>query len=85
VNGVVNAVNAFVTGLDHNGTSVGEHGSWNRNPLSGYKVIFVPFADDHPARNADRCADRFLNDDLAGDRGSGQFVAHQIEAQDLMK
>ena len=27
-----------------NGMFVGQHGSWNRNPLSGYKVIFVPFA-----------------------------------------
>ncbi len=26
------------------GTFVGQHGSWNRRPLSGYKVIFVPFA-----------------------------------------
>jgi glucose/arabinose dehydrogenase len=27
---------------------IGEHGSWNRNPLSGYKVVFVPFADGQP-------------------------------------
>ena len=25
------------------GMFVGQHGSWNRNPPSGYKVIFVPF------------------------------------------
>jgi glucose/arabinose dehydrogenase len=25
------------------GVFVGEHGSWNRKPLSGYKVVFVPF------------------------------------------
>ena len=25
------------------GAFVGEHGSWNRKPLSGYKVVFVPF------------------------------------------
>ncbi|MFM9865586.1 MAG: PQQ-dependent sugar dehydrogenase [Micropepsaceae bacterium] len=31
-----------------NGAFVGEHGSWNRNPLSGYKVVFVPFADGRP-------------------------------------
>jgi glucose/arabinose dehydrogenase len=30
------------------GAFIGEHGSWNRNPLSGYKVVFVPFADGHP-------------------------------------
>jgi glucose/arabinose dehydrogenase len=32
-----------------NGVFVGEHGSWNRNPPSGYKVVFVPFADGRPA------------------------------------
>jgi glucose/arabinose dehydrogenase len=32
-----------------NGMFVGQHGSWNRDPLSGYKVIFVPFADGKPA------------------------------------
>ena len=26
------------------GAFVGEHGSWNRKPVSGYKVVFVPFA-----------------------------------------
>jgi len=28
-----------------NGAFVGQHGSWNRKPRSGYKVIFVPFDD----------------------------------------
>ena len=28
-----------------NGAFVSEHGSWNRKPLSGYKVVFVPFGD----------------------------------------
>ncbi|MFN9471747.1 PQQ-dependent sugar dehydrogenase [Acidovorax sp.] len=31
------------------GAFVGEHGSWNRKPLSGYKVVFVPFADGQPS------------------------------------
>ena len=30
------------------GAFIGEHGSWNRRPLSGYKVVFVPFADGRP-------------------------------------
>ena len=30
------------------GGFVGLHGSWNRKPLSGYKVIFVPFRDGKP-------------------------------------
>ena len=28
------------------GAFVGEHGSWNRKPVSGYKVVFVPFGTD---------------------------------------
>ena len=31
-----------------NGMFVGQHGSWNRRPHSGYKVIFVPFAGGKP-------------------------------------
>jgi glucose/arabinose dehydrogenase len=30
------------------GAFVGQHGSWNRNPPSGYKVVFVAFADGKP-------------------------------------
>lgn len=30
------------------GAIIGQHGSWNRNPPSGYKVIFVPFRDGRP-------------------------------------
>jgi glucose/arabinose dehydrogenase len=30
------------------GMFIGQHGSWNRNPPSGYKVIFVPFANGRP-------------------------------------
>ena len=35
-----------------NGMFVGQHGSWNRTPMSGYKVIFVPFANGKPAGDA---------------------------------
>jgi glucose/arabinose dehydrogenase len=31
------------------GMFVGQHGSWNRKPWSGYKVIFVPFANGKPS------------------------------------
>jgi glucose/arabinose dehydrogenase len=30
------------------GMAIGEHGSWNREPRSGYKVVFVPFANGKP-------------------------------------
>ena len=36
-----------------NGAFVGEHGSWNRSPVSGYKVVYVPFgANGFPAKGA---------------------------------
>lgn len=31
------------------GAFIGQHGSWNRMPRSGYKVIFVPFAAGKPS------------------------------------
>ncbi|MBM6575540.1 sorbosone dehydrogenase family protein [Microvirga sp. SRT01] len=35
------------------GAFVGEHGSWNRKPVSGYKVVYVPFAaNGYPAPGA---------------------------------
>ena len=36
------------------GAFIGQHGSWNRKPRSGYKVIFVPFADGKPCGHAGR-------------------------------
>jgi glucose/arabinose dehydrogenase len=36
-----------------NGAFVGEHGSWNRMPVSGYKVVYIPFGDNgFPAKGA---------------------------------
>jgi glucose/arabinose dehydrogenase len=32
-----------------NGAFVGQHGSWNRRPFAGYRVIFVPFANGMPS------------------------------------
>jgi glucose/arabinose dehydrogenase len=31
------------------GMAIGQHGSWNRSTLSGYKLVFVPFANGLPA------------------------------------
>jgi glucose/arabinose dehydrogenase len=31
-----------------NGAFVGQHGSWNRRPRSGYKVLFIPFSNGRP-------------------------------------
>jgi glucose/arabinose dehydrogenase len=32
-----------------NGAFIGQHGSWNRKPHSGYKVVFVPFTNGKPS------------------------------------
>ena len=40
------------------GAFIGQHGSWNRKPRAGYKVIFVPFKDGKALRQAAGCADR---------------------------
>jgi glucose/arabinose dehydrogenase len=43
------------------GAFVGQHGSWNRKPPSGYKVIFVPFIDGRPAGAPEDVLTGFLN------------------------
>lgn len=37
----------------HNGAFIGQHGSWNRSTLSGYKVVFVPFVNGKPGTPED--------------------------------
>src|SRR6185295_12493920 len=45
------------------GMFVGQHGSWNRKPPSGYKVLFVPFdGAGKPAGKAVDVLTGFLND-----------------------
>lgn len=44
-----------------NGAFVAQHGSWNRNPPGGYKVIFVPFVDGKPYGQPLTVLDGFLD------------------------
>jgi glucose/arabinose dehydrogenase len=46
-----------------NGAFVGQHGSWNRKPYAGYKVIFVPFANGMPSGQPRDILTGFLNGD----------------------
>jgi glucose/arabinose dehydrogenase len=46
-----------------NGAFIGQHGSWNRKPSSGYKVIFVPFANGRPNGDAEDILTGFLTPD----------------------
>ncbi|MBB4654555.1 glucose/arabinose dehydrogenase [Xanthomonas sp. F14] len=45
------------------GVFVGEHGSWNRDPPVGYKVVFVPFRDGRPAGDPIDFVSGFHGDD----------------------
>jgi glucose/arabinose dehydrogenase len=46
--GLASSVGTSLPAAFANGMFVGQHGSWNRDPPSGYKVIFVPFANGRP-------------------------------------
>ena len=47
------------------GMFVGQHGSWNRRPFSGYKVLFVPFIDGKPRGSAVDVLTGFVSPDGA--------------------
>jgi len=70
-----------------NGAFIGQHGSWNRDPHSGYKVIFVPFANGNPSGDAEDVLTGFLNADgdaygrpvgVAVDKAGALLVADDV-------
>jgi glucose/arabinose dehydrogenase len=50
--GLASSVGTTLSGAFSNGMFIGQHGSWNRRPHSGYKVIFVPFEGSKPVNGA---------------------------------
>lgn len=73
-------------GLAH-GAFVSQHGSWNRKPFSGYRVIFVPFQDDRPSGSPRELLTGFLTEDgkaqgrpvgVAIDKRGGLLVADDV-------
>ena len=69
------------------GAFVGQHGSWNRKPFSGYKVIFVPFTGGAPVGAPVDVLPGFLTPDgkaqgrpvgVTIDRGGGLLVADDV-------
>ena len=47
--GLASSAGTSLPGAFANGMFIGQHGSWNRRPHSGYKVVFVPFVDGRPS------------------------------------
>ena len=60
------------------GAFIGQHGSWNRKPHSGYKVIFVPFAGGKPEGMPIDVLTGFLN---ADEKAMGRPVGVVIDKQ----
>ncbi|MBI6618255.1 sorbosone dehydrogenase family protein [Pseudomonas corrugata] len=60
------------------GAFVGQHGSWNRKPHSGYKVIFVPFKAGKPEGQPVDVLTGFLN---ADEKAQGRPVGVVIDKQ----
>jgi len=60
------------------GAFVGQHGSWNRKPHSGYKVIFVPFDAGKPSGQPVDVLTGFLNDQ---EKAMGRPVGVVIDQQ----
>ena len=57
-----NTSELFPAGMK-NGAFIGQHGSWNRKPRSGYKVIFVPFENGKPAGKPHDVLTGFVNNE----------------------
>lgn len=53
------------------GAFIGEHGSWDRGHLNGYKVIYVPFAEGRPAGKAVDVVTGFVEGEAAHGRPVG--------------
>lgn len=69
------------------GAFIGQHGSWNRKPLNGYKVIFVPFVNGRPEGAPEDILTGFINEDgeahgrpvgVAIDRAGALLVADDV-------
>ncbi len=76
--GLASAQTAKLGARFANGMFIGQHGSWNRKPHSGYKVIFVPFANGQPAGDATDVLWGFLSE---GGKANGRPVGVAIDTR----
>jgi len=75
--GLVHSTRTALPAEFQHGMFIGQHGSWNRRPRSGYKVIFVPFIDGKPAGEPLDVLTGFVSDD---GRAWGRPVGVVIDA-----
>ncbi|AHM59955.1 glucose/sorbosone dehydrogenase-like protein [Flammeovirgaceae bacterium 311] len=62
----------------HKGAFVGQHGSWNRSELNGYRVVFIPFENGRPAG----APEDFLTGFIA-DMASGEVYGRPVDIEIL--
>lgn len=60
------------------GMFIGQHGSWNRKPRSGYRVLFVPFSGGRPSGPPTDVLDGFID---ADDKALGRPVGVAVDNQ----
>ncbi|MCS0497274.1 sorbosone dehydrogenase family protein [Ancylobacter sp. MQZ15Z-1] len=56
------------------GAFIGQHGSWNRNPPAGYRVIFIPFTEGKPSGPPEEILGGFRVDGKALGRPVGVII-----------
>ena len=85
--GLAAADNASLPASLREGMFIGQHGSWNRKPRSGYRVLFVPFSSGRPAGQAVEVLTGFVDEEgnaqgrpvgVAIDKRGGLLVADDV-------
>jgi glucose/arabinose dehydrogenase len=85
--GLASSAGALIGPTFTHGMFIAQHGSWNRNPPSGYAVIFVPFTNGRPAGPPADVLTGFLGSagsamgrpvDVAVDRRGALLVADDV-------
>ena len=80
-------VAALGLAITNEGAYIGQHGSWNRKPFSGYNVVFVPFSNGKPSGQPIEVLNGFLSPKgeaygrpvgVAFDKGGGLLVADDV-------
>jgi glucose/arabinose dehydrogenase len=80
-------VAALGLAVTNEGAYIGQHGSWNRKPLSGYNVVFIPFSNGKPSGQPTEVLNGFLSPKgeaygrpvgVAFDKRGGLLVADDV-------